>query len=192
MIVEIVEALKARTASTFGGRIAGAAEFAVIEQDAKLIYPCAYVILLDDAAEPNTSDNGYKQTVRDSFAVIVLLSNSADELGKSSVAQVLQIRNVLNRALLSWQPDSEHGPIEYEGGQLLTVDRARLYWQYEYSAETEFTEADTYQAVENAALSDFTKLHIDVDALDPYDHNLAVEHGPDGKIEASIDINVPQ
>lgn len=192
MIVEIVEALKARTASTFGGRIAGAAEFAVIEQDAKLIYPCAYVILLDDAAEPNTSDNGYKQTVRDAFAVIVLLSNSADELGNSSVVQVLPIRNVLNRALLSWQPDSEHGPIEYEGGQLLTVDRARLYWQYEYSAETEFTEADTYQSVANAALSDFTKVHIDVDAIDPYDPNLAVAHGPDGKIEASIDINVPQ
>jgi len=194
MIVQIVEALKVRTNATFAGRIAGAAEFSALSPDAKLTLPSAYVIPLDDSAQPNSSDNGYSQIVRDSFAVIVVLSNAADELGKSSVAQVQGVRNILNSALLSWAPDSEHGPIEYEGGQLLDVDRARLYYQFEYACETQFTEADTYQAIVNAALPDFTGVKVDVDLISPFDPNRVApgETGPDGKLEASLDIEVPQ
>lgn len=191
MIVEIVEALKDRTVATFFGRIAGAAEFAVLAPDAKLELPCAYVIPLDDTAQENSSDNGYLQKIRDGFAVIVVLSNTADELGKSSIAQIYPVRNVLNAALLAWSPDAEHGRIEYEGGQLLSVDRARLYYQYEYACETELTESDTYQGISNAALSAFTKLHIEVDATDPRDPNVAGT-GPDGKKEAVLDISIPQ
>lgn len=194
MIVAIVEALKTRTNATFAGRIAGAAEFAILSPDAKLAMPAAYVIPLDDSAQPNTSDNGYSQLVRDGFAVIVVLSNTSDELGNSSVAQVQPIRNVLNAALLSWAPDSEHGPIEYEGGQLLDIDRARLYYQFEYACETQFTEADTYQAIVNAALPAFETLHIDVDTIDPFDPNRvgAGETGPDGTIDTSLTVAVPQ
>lgn len=194
MIVQIVEALKSRTNATFSGRIAGAAEFAALSPDAKLAMPSAYVIPLDDSAQPNGSDNGYSQIVRDGFAVIVVLSNDADELGNSSVAQVQPIRNVLNAALLSWSPDSEHGPIEYEGGQLLDVDRARLYYQFEYASETEFTEADTWQAIENAALPAFGKLQMDVDTIDPFDPNRVApgEKGPDGTLEVSLEVVIPQ
>ncbi|MDP3088865.1 MAG: hypothetical protein Q8M99_11850 [Methylotenera sp.] len=194
MIVEIVEALKIRTNATFVGRIAGAAEFAVLSPDAKLSLPCAYVIPLDDQAQPNNSDNGYSQIVRDGFAVIVVLSNEADELGKSSIAQVIPVRNVLNAALLSWAPDSEHGPIEYDGGQLLDVDRARLYYQFEYASETQITESDTYQAIVNAALPAFTGLHLDVDMTAPFDPNRVVvgATGPDGTIDASIVLAIPQ
>lgn len=194
MIVQIVEALKERTNATFAGRIAGAAEFAALSPDAKLAMPSAYVIPLDDSAQPNSSDNGYSQKVRDGFAVIVVLSNVADELGNSSVAQVQPTRNVLNAALLSWSPDSEHGPIEYEGGQLLDVDRARLYYQFEYASETEFTEADTWQAIANAALPAFGKLQMDVDTIDPFDPNRVAhgEKGPDGTLEVSLEVVIPQ
>jgi hypothetical protein len=194
MIVAIVEALKTRTDATFAGRIAGAAEFALISPDAKLTVPAAYVIPLDDTAQPNGSDNGYSQIVRDGFAVIVVLSNTAAEIGKSSVAQIQPIRNALNAALLSWKPDSEHGPIEYEGGQLLDIDRARLYYQFEYACETEFTEADTYQAIVNAALPAFEGVRIEVDMISPFDPNrvAAGEEGPDGTIDANLTVNVPQ
>jgi hypothetical protein len=194
MIVAIVEALKIRTVATFAGRIAGAAEFAVLSPDAKLDLPCAYVIPLDDSASPNNSDNGYSQIIRDGFAVIVVLSNDADELGKSSIAQVIPVRNVLNAALLSWAPDSEHGPIEYDGGQLLDVDRARLYYQFEFACETQITEADTYQAIVNAALPAFTSVHLDVDMTAPFDPNRVATGatGPDGTIDASVVLAIPQ
>lgn len=194
MIVEIVEALKTRTNATFAGRIAGAAEFAMLAPDAKLTLPCAYVIPLDDSAAANNSDNGYSQIIRDAFAVIVVLSNAADELGKSSIAQVIPTRSMLSAALLSWSPDSEHGPIEYEGGQLLDVDRARLYYQFEFACETQLTEADTYQDIVNGALGAFTSVKLDVDMTSPFDPNRVATGatGPDGTIEASLTIPLSQ
>lgn len=187
MIVEIVEALKTRTATTFAGRVAAAGEFARLEEDAHMLLPAAYVIPLDDIAQANNSETGYSQIVTDSFGIIVVMNNSADELSKSSVAQVQSIRNVLCAALLSWKPDAEHGPIEYVGGELLDVNRAHFYYQYEFNADTEFTEADTYQATENAALPEFTRATINVDLIDP-----SLTGEPDGIFEAVVELDVPQ
>lgn len=187
MIIEIVEALKTRCAVQFSGRVAGAAEFQQLEPSAKLIMPAAYVIPLDDNAEPNQSDNGYSQEIRDTFAVIVVLSNVADEPGKASIVQIQPIRNALFSALLAWAPDAEHGIIEYEGGQLLGVDRSRMYYQFEFSAMTHISEADTYQAISNAALPIFTQLGVNVDLIEP-----SIDGVPDGIFEATILVDVPQ
>lgn len=187
MIVEIVEALKTRCAVQFNGRIAGAAEFQLLDENAKLALPAAYVMPLDDTAEVNESENGYSQTIRDAFAVVIVLDSTESNLAKSAVAQVQPIRNALFKALLSWQPDNEHGPIEYEGGQLLGVDRARLYYQFEFSAQTHISEADTYQAEANAALSAFEQAAINVDLIDP-----SLTGEPNGVFEAAIVIDVPQ
>lgn len=187
MIVEIVEALKLRTTAIFDGRIAAAAEFSRLQEDAHMVLPAAYVIPLDDIAEANKSENGYQQVVADNFAVIVVTSNAGDTLSKSAVAQVNPIRTALCKALLSWNPDAEHGPIEYAGGSLIDVNRAHFYYQYEFTAETEFTEADTYQATANAELSDFTKVGINVDMIDP-----SLTGAPNGIFEAVVEIDVPQ
>ena len=53
--------------------------------------------------------------------------------------------------------------------------------------ETEISEADTYQAIANAALGVFNKAHIDVDFIDP-----SITGEPDGIIETTITVNVPQ
>lgn len=190
----IIEALKTRTVATFGGRIAGAAEYKRLPETANLVMPAAYVIPLDDTAEPQGSENGYSQIVRDGFAIVVVVSNAADERGQASYTSVATIRAALWAALLAWKPDAVHGPIEYEGGSLLDMDRARLYYQFEFSAATEIVEADTWQATANAALGPFQTLHIDVDAVDPFDPNrvAAGEQGPDGTIDAAATVSVPQ
>lgn len=187
MIIEIVEALKTRCVSQFTGRVAGAAEYQQLDPAAKMTLPAAYVIPLDDSAEPNTSDNGYTQVIRDNFAVIVVLSNTVDEIGKASISQVIPARNALFSALLAWSPDDEHGPIEYEGGNLLSIDRARMYYQFEFSCETQIGEADTYQGAANALLPDFTQVGVKVDLIDP-----SLTGEPDGDYEAVIQIDVPQ
>jgi len=189
-ITLIVEALKTR-AATLGGRVAGAAEFKRLEETANLIMPAAYVIPLDDNAEPQASPNSYSQVLRDSFAVIVVVSNAPDERGQTAVTSMHLQRKELFTALLGWEPDTEHGPIEYEGGSLLDMDRARLYYQFEFSAPAEITEEDTWRATRNAALPAFTEVKIDVDAIDPHDPNLGAS-GPDGKLESTITIAVPQ
>lgn len=189
MLVAIAEAIKVRCLS-FAGRVSVSAEFALIENAAKMVLPAAYVVMLDDSAADNTSDNGYQQIIADTFAVVVLLSNAVDELGKSSITQIIPLRSELCKGLLSWAPDTEHGEIEYSGGQLLAVDRGITYYQFEFTAPTELTEADTYQETVNSALPAFEGLNINVDAIDPHDPNVAAS-GPDGKLEARLEINLP-
>jgi hypothetical protein len=193
-IAAIVTALKARTTATFASRIAGAAEYKRLPETANLVMPAAYVIPLDDNAEPQSSENGYSQIVRDSFMVIVAVSNTADERGQAGYTSVAAIRATLWAALLAWNPSATHGPIQYEGGALLDMDRARLYYQFEFSAATEIVEADTWQATANAALGAFETLHIDVDTIDPFDPNrvAAGERGPDGTIDAALTLSIPQ
>lgn len=190
MIDAIITALRAR-ATSFGGRIAGAAEYKRLPEAANLIMPAAYVIPMDEDAGEQISMNGYRQEVRDTFAVVVVLSNTPDERGQTSITSVGSIRSELWASLLAWKPDSSHGPLIYEGGQLLDLDRARLYYQFEFSAVTEILESDTWQATANAALGAFTEMEIKVDTIDPFDPNRGAT-GPDGTIDATVLVTVPQ
>lgn len=187
----IILALRDRCAEVFGNRVAGAAEFEVLPHSAKLLVPAAYVIPLDDSAEAQASSNGYMQTIKDSFSVVVVLSNSNDERGQTSIHGITAVRKAVWKALLGWQPDVQHDRIEYEGGQLLSLDRARMYYQLEFSADTELGVEDTYQGTFLAALPQFDTMGLEVDTIDPVDPNLAPV-GPDGRIEVTADIPVPQ
>lgn len=179
-IALIIAALKTRCAS-FGGRVAGAAEYKRLPEAANLDMPAAYVIPLDENPDAVQSHNGYRQVVRDSVAVVVVLANTADERGQGSITSVRAIRTELWAALLGWEPDADHGRIEYEGGQLLDLDRARLYYQFEFAAETEIIESDTWQGDSNAALPAFTDLGLTVN----------VPGSPD-TVEATAVFPVPQ
>lgn len=176
----IIAALKERCVS-FGGRISGAAEYKRLPETANLAVPAAYVIPLDDNPEQVQGHNGYRQVVRDSVAVVVVLSNAVDERGQGSITSVRAIRSELWAALLGWEPDADHGRIEYEGGQLLDLDRARLYYQFEFAAETEITEADTWHASRNSALPALTKVGLTVNVP-----------GSPNTVEATATIPVPQ
>ncbi|MCK9389767.1 MAG: hypothetical protein M0Q22_15430 [Sulfuritalea sp.] len=158
----IIAAIKARCAS-FGQRVSGAAEYKRLSETTNLATPAAYVIPLDDVAEGQQSENSYRQQIKDAIAIVVVLSNTADERGQTPLATVRTLRKELWKALLAWAPDAEHGRISYEGGQLLDLDRAHMYYQFEFSAPTELDESDTYQATANAALPALTAVALKVD-----------------------------
>jgi hypothetical protein len=189
-LTTVISAVKARCAS-FGSRVAGAAEFKVLPEAANLTVPAAYVLPLDDNPGQNRSSTGYRQPLRESFAVVVVLSNTSDERGQAAVASVHSLRAELWAALLGWQHDADAGPLEYEGGSLLHLDRARLYYQFEFGADIEIGIAQTWQGASLAALPDLTEVQIKVDAIDPFDPNTGTS-GPDGKIEAGATVAVPQ
>lgn len=194
-LTNIIDALKVRCPS-FGEapnrRFAGAAEFAALEETQSMDFPSAYVVPLDDEPQDQISSNGYKQVVRDMFGVIVVFNNKMDERGQHAINTTRNIiRKELFQALLAWSPDAEHDRIQYEGGALLQVNRAHLYYQFEFSAETTLTEEDTWQAVFNKALPEFRSMGIKMDTIDPYDPNI-VSIGPDGRIEVHAEITLPQ
>lgn len=171
---------------TFAQNVAGAAQFKHLDSATNLPLPCAFVIPLDDNPQESRSMNDVLQPMTESFAVIVALSNVVDEKGQASAATVHTIRAEIWKALLGWQPDPRYSGIEYEGGSSLSVDRARLWYQFEFGALMEIGQADGWQDIYAATLPHFDGATINVDIIDPaFDPNLATT-GPDGRIEHQV------
>lgn len=182
-LIPIIEALRLRCPS-FGNRVAGAAQFKMLPETAALHVPCAYVIPLDDNPTESKAMNSVRQTLKDSFAVVVALSNTPDEKGQGSANDADTIRSELWAALLGWQPDAEYDGITYEGGSLISLDRARMWCQFEFGAVMEIGPEDGYQETALAALPPFQGGTIQLDAIDPSDPNIVQTPAPDGRIEA--------
>lgn len=180
----IIAALRTRCTS-YSNRIAGAAQFKVLPEAAAMAVPCAFVIPLDDSPGESRSQNSVRQPLTDSFAVVVAVSNVADEKGQASSHSIDAVRAELWKALLGWQPDLRYDAITYEGGHLLQIDRARLWYQFEFGAQMEIEPGDGYQETGLAALPHFDGATIKVDAIDPYDPNKGTT-GPDGRIESGV------
>lgn len=145
----------------FAGRVAGAAQFKRLDETSTLDVPAAYVVPLDDNPGERMSLNDVRQPLLESFAVIVAISNATDERGQSAVyAAHDTVRAQLWAALLGWQPDgledqSIYRGIEYQGGNLLELDRSRLWYQYDFGAYREITPDDGWQGVELAGYPHF-------------------------------------
>ena len=185
----IIQAIKQRCPS-FAGRVAGAAQFKLLPENAALAVPCAFVVPLDDNPGESMAKNSVRQSLTDSFAVIVALSNVADERGQAAAHTRRSLRAELWHALLGWQPLPDYRGVQYEGGSLLALDRARAWYQFEFGADMEIGEEDGYQAQELAALPDFNEINFAVDVIDPIvDPNLS-DSGPDGRIEFIVPVDV--
>lgn len=188
MLLEtIITALRARCAS-FGSpsRVAGAAQFKVLPESAALAVPCAFVVPLDDAPQDSRAQNSVRQALVDSFAVVVAVSNVADEKGQAGAATLHALRAELWAALLGWRPDLRYDGITYEGGSLLSLDRARLWYQFEFGALMEIEPADGYQETELAGLPHYDGGTLNLDAVDPSDPNVVATPQPDDRNEAGF------
>lgn len=180
---------------SFGGRVSGAARYKLIDENNTLDVPAAFVIPLDDNPDARMSQNDIWQPLLDAFSVVVAVSNTVDERGHAAVNSAHDtIRSELWAALLGWQPDdlgggSRYRGIEYQGGNLLALDRARLWYQYDFAAQMFISPADGWQNTELNNLPHFDGATIKVDDIDPaFDANLvpAGSQGPDGRIEHTV------
>lgn len=177
---------------SFGGRVAGSARFKRLDENTTMLVPSAFVIPLDDNPSDLSALNDVRQTLVESFAVVVALSNVPDERGQEAVTAAHDsIRAELWKALLGWQPDrSIYRGTFYQGGNLLDLDRARLWYQFDFGAEMQIGPEDGWQGVELGALPHFDGMNVKVDDIDPAaDPNLNYP-GPDGRIEHEF--NVPK
>jgi hypothetical protein len=182
----IIEELRERC-PVFANRIAGAAEFKMLDERASLAVPFAFVIPLDDSPESQQSGTGYRQTLKEGFGVVVAVSNVSDEKGQNSTASIHNLRATLWAALLGWQPSDRHDAVVYEGGQLMGMDRARLWYQFDFSAKMEIETSDTWQATDLANLPAYEGGTVKIDLSDPRDPNAPGESpGPDGRMEGGF------
>ncbi|MFC0407920.1 phage tail terminator protein [Roseomonas elaeocarpi] len=141
--------LQLRTyAPIFGGRVAGAASYAMASDQVWMAQPAAYVIPLADEASPNQNQTGLYQEVTEKVGVIIDLANKEDRRGQDAAGQVVdEYRRAVLAALLRWRPDptAQTMGFRYDGSGLLQVTRAWLRWQFDFAIETTITDSDGWQ-----------------------------------------------
>ena len=76
----------------------------------------------------------------------VLVVANAGNQDEAAVSQVEAMKFRIFRALLGWNIDPNRSArgLYYAGGELLTFDRARLFWMYRMSFEATISDADGF------------------------------------------------
>lgn len=148
--------------------VAGAAELAQIVDKAWLSRPAAYVLPVQDEAEPNVSLNGLDQDVTETVSIVVDFSNRADPRGQLAASLLETARADLFRCLLNWRPEwanSSQG-FAYAGGHLVHMDRERMHWQFDFSLKILITDQDGWQ-VEGDQITEIDATLTDPQTGDP-------------------------
>ena len=128
--------IRVRTNNTvLGNNVFGAAELALaVNNTLTANEPVAFVIPLEDDAPANIMDPNTQQVMIERFAVIVAVRADYpgdDETGLIAFDSLHDIRDELFSSLVGYDLGYE-GPIYYRRGKLLGIDRAYLWYQFEF------------------------------------------------------------
>jgi hypothetical protein len=136
-------------APIFAGRVAGAAEFyaGLRNYNTSLPLPAAYVLPLGQDADANSVWGGLIQIVHKSIGVAVELDAQNDRRGQAPTMNFEDIEaqifaSVLNLVLGDCR--MVRGA-SFSGARYLDLDRARLWYQWEFNLDWQITDADGVQ-----------------------------------------------
>jgi hypothetical protein len=131
-----------KSVPAFAGRVAGAAEFqrGLLQYNASMLLPAAYVLPVSQESPGNENMVGVFQFVRRTIGVAVEFDASNDRRGQAPAMDYDDIEGELLHALLNFNPDPCHmvRGLWLLGGNILDLDRARLFYQWEFTAELQF------------------------------------------------------
>ncbi len=162
-ITNVITQLK--LVGVFGGRVAGAAEYAAAKDQGFLQTPAAYVIPIGEDASENTSANQTYQIITERIQIIVAFSNAVgvlsgdDRRGQTVSEQFEIVKFGIFKALLNWNPlNLNENPtlpdqtdpaighairgFRYMGGDLISYDLSRLYYSWIFGLDVTITEYD--------------------------------------------------
>lgn len=125
-------------ATSFANRVAGAAEFEAAEADAPgIVKPNAWVIPLTD--ESTVTE------ITESFQVVVQVDAKLDERGQDPTAVLDTTRDEILLALNFWEMDTDHRPVRYVGGSLLSITRESMFYGFAFEVVAVETKIVTYE-----------------------------------------------
>lgn len=136
--------------AAMNGNVSGAAEYteSMAGEFRPETFPAAYVIPLGEEATPNDQDNSLYQIITERIGVVVEFDNSMDRRGQGVTLMLAPVRASLWAAILNWRgTDPEHAIRGFEaaGAGVLWTDRARIFWQWEFTLPILVTDADGWQ-----------------------------------------------
>lgn len=169
-------------------RITVRANFDTLVCNAAQLFPIASFVPINDLATADTTRNIHHQNIRDRFEVVLLLDATNPQ---QALDQLHDLRAEVWRALVGFKPGAEYNPIQYDGGELVSLDATRLLYRLRFFAEFQLGRnlpsqpAETWHERELDGLPSLTGVTVRVDAIDPADPNL--QHpGPDGRLELTF------
>lgn len=144
------------TCPPFAGRVAGAADFALglRNYNENMLLPAAYLVPLGQDVETggagvNQNMTGLWQIIDKIIAVTVEFDARPDRRGQAPAMQYDEIEAALFRALLNWKPVECRTPngqgYAFWGGRFLDLDRARVFYQWEFLLRYQITDEDGWQ-----------------------------------------------
>ena len=152
-IVPII--LRLREANTrFGNNIGGAAELDIARNNT-LKADMAFVIPLNEECPINPNDNTINQTITERFSVIVVFANDTtqkDKVGIIAYDLLHEVRSQLFQAILGREICGAESLIYYAGGQLLNINAAYLWYQFDFEYTVRVVGFDGYSDLEGSQL----------------------------------------
>jgi hypothetical protein len=132
----------------FGNRVAGAAnQYEGVANTSSLALPAAYVYPMgSEAGEHQGQGASLRQILTEHFGVCVILDNSADRRGQEAADLINNLRISLLKAIYNWRVDVSHASrgVYYVGDKDMSMDRARLQWEFEFAVDATLTYMDGY------------------------------------------------
>jgi hypothetical protein len=134
-----------------GGRVAGAANFVqgLEKYNTNMILPAAFVMPLVAESEGFAVMTGVIQYVTKTVAVVVEFPATPDRRGQQPAMDAEAMEVCINAAIRGWEPQAclTVGRKGYwlSGARVLDLDRARLFYQWEYGLTTQLDEADALE-----------------------------------------------
>lgn len=172
VLARVIEELR-RRCSPFEGRVAGACEWTdtYYKEYEAPGYPCGYVVLENEEPEENKGQTAYLQDVKVNFGVIVLVDNE-DPRGQTALSKVEEIRPEIFKVILNWTPDEDYiDPIEYEGLEVIYLDRARMAVRFDFAYYYHLGDEDCRHGDDLEALPPYQGADVEI----PLDKKLSVE-----------------
>jgi len=144
----IIASLRLR-APVFEGRIAGAAEFykGLRDYSTSMPLPAAYVLPLGQDATPNNTFGGLQQIMHKGVGVAVELDAQRDRRGQDPTMQFETIEAQILASVLNLYIGvcrMTQGTY-FTGARYLDLDRARLWYQWEFGLDWQITDLDGVQ-----------------------------------------------
>jgi len=138
-------------APIFGGRVAGAAEFyaGLRNYNTSMPLPAAYVLPLGQEADANQVWNGLIQTLHKGIGIAVELDAQTDRRGQAPTMNFEEIEAQIFASCLNMVIGDCRmvRGASFAGARYLDLDRARLWYQWEFNIDWQITDADGVQPV---------------------------------------------
>ncbi len=111
--------------------VAGAADLASATDDLKQV-PAAYVYPVADRTTRSGGLGYVAHEVQARFGVVIAARNLRDARGEKAIGDLEPLRLAVRTALLGWLPATGYDRCTWQGGRLIRIAQAVLWWQDDY------------------------------------------------------------